>query len=209
MKVVKWIVILLLPIGLIAFLPQTFQTAEVEGGSTSLTASTMGEYFNYGFMGWYVEGTGVRSQISCHYTFGKAAPLIVFGYAGMLVNQSDLGLFDWGDDPKISFWPSGGIGVQAELVEKPSLALQFSAEFPTLLSLTFLAGINSRQINREIVTIGIKTTPGPVDFLPIIPSSVFITVHPTPRLHILAGGTALWMVGGEVHAGVGYTILNK
>ena len=87
-------------------------------------------------------------------------------------------------------------------MEKPSLAGQLSIEFPSLISLTLLAGINSRKSGREVVTIGLKS-------LAYYPSMAFINVHPTPNLHLSLGASMILGLGGEVHAGVGYTILNK
>lgn len=183
-----------------AFLPQFYETAEVTPGEASLTLSAAPEAYGYGFFDWYT-GTGAQLELSGRYAFNEEYQLAIFGYAGGLIGLNGPGII-LTENPDIGILPNGGIGFQGEFLEKPSLAGQLSVEFPSLISLTLLAGINSRKSGREVVTIGLKS-------IWYMPSMVFVTIHPTPRLHLLAGGSIVWMVGGEVHAGVGYTILNK
>jgi len=183
-----------------AFLPQFYETAEVTPGEGSLLASVAPETYGYGFFDWYT-GTGAQLELSGRYAFNEEYQLAIFGYAGGLIGLNGPGII-LTENPDIGILPNGGIGFQGEFMEKPSLAGQLSVEFPSLISLTLLAGINPRKSGREVVTIGLKS-------IWYMPSMVFVTIHPTPRLHLLAGGSIVWMLGGEVHAGVGYTILNK
>ena len=183
-----------------AFLPQFYETAEVTPGEGSLLASVAPETYGYGFFDWYTD-TGVQLELSGRYAFNEEYQLAIFGYAGGLIGLNGPGII-LTENPDIGILPNGGIGFQGEFMEKPSLAGQLSIEFPSLISLTLLAGINSRKSGREVVTIGLKS-------LAYYPSMAFINVHPTSNLHLSLGASMIPLLGDEVHAGVGYTILNK
>lgn len=199
-KIIGEVILLLLVSQLAAFLPQFYQTAEVTPGEASLTLSAAPEAYGYGLFDWYT-GTGAQLELSGRYAFNEEYQLAIFGYAGGLIGLNGPGII-LTKNPDIGILPNGGIGFQGEFLEKPSLAGQLSVEFPSLISLTLLAGINSRKSGREVVTIGLKS-------LAYYPSMAFINVHPTSNLHLSLGAAMIPWVGGEVHAGIGYTFLKK
>lgn len=191
----------ILPVAAFAFLPQYYETAEVTPGEGSLLVSAAPSAYGYGLFDWYT-GQGADIELSFRQGITKDSALAFFGYAGGLIGTNSPG-FTLISHPDIGIWPTGGFGAQVEFLEKPSLAGQLSVEFPSLVSLTLLAGINSRKANREVVTFGLKSL-----FL-YYPGMAFVTIHPTQRLHISLGATILPMVGEEAHVGIAYTFLTK
>lgn len=196
----KIFILSILPAAAFAFLPQYYETAEVTPGEGSLLVSAAPSAYGYGLFDYYT-GQGADIELSFRQGVTKDSALAFFGYAGGLIGLNAPGI-TLTSNPDIGILPNGGFGAQVEFLEKPSLAGQLSVEFPSLVSLTLLAGISSRKANREVVTFGLKS------FL-YYPSMAFVTIHPTQKLHISLGATILPMVGGEVHAGIAYTFLTK
>lgn len=183
---------------LMAFMPQYYETAEVTPGKGSLLLSVAPAMYGYGFEdSYWSEGYGANVELSFRKTINIDTSLALFGYAGGLIGTNSLG-FTLSKNPDIGIWPNGGVGAQVEFLENPSLALQLSAEFPSVLSLTFLAGINSSKLNREVATFGLKS-------LFYYPGMAFITLHPLSNLHISIGASTLIFLGYELHAGLAYT----
>jgi hypothetical protein len=183
-----------------AFLPQYYETAEVTPGKGSLLLSVAPSFYGYGFDDW-TRGEGANVELSFRQGVTRDSALAFFGYAGGLVGTNPLGGLIFIKNPDIGIWPEGGFGAQVEFLEDPSLALQLSAEFPSILSMTFLAGIKSRRADREVVTFGFKGS--------LLPGGMaFVTIRPTPDLHLTLGASD-GFIGGEAHFGIAYTFLSK
>lgn len=208
MKHLRYLIFLAFTSSVMGFFPRTYQQAEIFPGELNLTLSTSIEIYGYCFFDNCVQGYGQNLQLTGRWASKSWESFAFIGCIGSLFSKG-FGFRLWDFEPvdstRIGFVPNIGLGLHWEFVERPTFAVQLSAEFPSLISVTFLSGINSRKLNREIVTIGLKTIPGPVDFLPIIPAGLFVNVHPTPRLHVMGGVTYLYMTGGEIHLGLGYT----
>lgn len=208
MKHLRYLTFFLFTASAMALLPRSYQQAEILPRELNLTISTSAEVYSIGFFDSYDEGIGQNIQITGRWAAKSWESFALFGCIGGMVSKGygySLADFEPVASDSIGIFPNVGLGLHWEFVERPTFALQFTAEFPTILSLTLLSGINSRRLDREVVTIGIKSMVGLDVYVPILPVGAFVNVHPTPRLHVMGGLTYLWMIGGEFHLGLGYT----
>lgn len=201
MTFTRWLALLLLPAGLTAFAPQPYHTADVNAGELSFTPSVAGEYFKFafGFLGAGETGLGISPQISMRFTIPNSSSLSLVLYGGGMFNKEGFGVLEFEiESMDVSVIPNVELGLQWEPWEKEDFSLGLSAGFPSLISLTLMKGIRSRKLDREVVTLGIKS-------LLYFPSMLFATVHPTERFHLSVGASIIPWLCGEVHAGIGYT----
>lgn len=210
MKLSRWLVLLMLMSRIEAFLvPPLYQRADILAEETSLTLSLGVLSEDYDHLGGYILDKGGLLQLSGYYVlkqWRENNPAVV-GYVGVQVVSEDWNTrFTLNPDSPIRAFPHGGLGLQLEFLERPSLAAQLSLEFPFLISLTLLGGLGSHKNGHDIVTLGIKT-------LAYYPTTVFVSIHPHPRFHLSVSGSffapGYLIYGRELHAGVGYTVLSK
>ncbi|MCK4333700.1 hypothetical protein KAX06_02810 [candidate division WOR-3 bacterium] len=139
------------------------------------------------------------------------------GHLGGVVTQGGMGAVDWRRDMEIDIipfmepadleiFPLAGIGFQYELLEEPSFSARVELDIPMTPVMTLLVGIDSKTKDREVLTTGFQLVAG-------TPSSVFLTWHPTQRLHLTLGANPMFLTFGKdvwsLHAGIGYTIIEK
>jgi|GEM_PF-5046650 len=128
------------------------------------------------------------------------------GHLGGVVTQGGMGAVDWRRDMEIEIFPLAGIGFQYELLEEPSFSARVELDIPMTPVMTLLVGIDSKTKDREVLTTGFQLVAG-------APSSVFLTWHPTQRLHFTLGANPMFLTFGKdvwgLHAGIGYTIIEK
>lgn len=196
MKLKAFILILVLASAGSALIPQFYQTAEVMPGESSATVNLAPGYYELCFFQCNY-ATGSHLGFSSRHTFKCDTQLAFITHVGGFLGNEE-GMVTLSQEPEIGLSPYAAAGFQVEFLEKPSLASQLTAELPMILSLGLLLGINSRKLKREVVTIGVKS-------LFYLPGMAYVNIHPLPRLHISLGAIMIPMLGGELHAGVGYT----
>lgn len=197
MTFTKWLALLLLPAVMLAFFPQPYHTADVRSREISFTSSLTGNYFGIYFFD-SVEGWGISPFLTFRATVPRTNNLAFVAYGGGMLNREGFGVDGMDtESANISIFPNAGLGLQWEPWEKADFSLGLSAGFPSLISLTLMKGIRSRKLDREVVTLGLKS-------FAYVPSMLFVAIHPTERLHFTFGLSYLGY-GGEVHAGIGYT----
>lgn len=239
MNTLKWLAILVAGAWILSCVPSAMHTAEVKPGNTVIIGAgpcyrssieTHGGIFDSTYK-LRNEGPGILLEASWLSGSERLAFVLSTGIHTSWMRSGDPDLWPSNTTPFIAPGVFLGLGLQWECQENPSVAIRIMGEifadynsrtYPNL-SVSFLRGINSTKTNREIITMGIRTSPlGSITSLligaPSFCPSAFITIHPTKRLHISTTATigfsshlfdgyrnSYWIV----NAGIGYSILSK
>ena len=143
--------------------------------------------YTSGDIDWVV--SGIRPDVCL--SFAPVNWFSVVGHAGLLIGRDSL---------ESKTYPFAGAGVKFSTPwEVVNLALRAELEFPSIGALTPMIGFSIPK-RWEILTFGIKTS------YCLIPSTIFINIHPLKGTHLFAG-FALPGEGStpEVCLGIGYT----
>jgi len=188
-------------IAAISCIPQTFHTADIAPGESTVTVGGGVTTYDFDIAGLggtsYFEGVGVGFEVSGrHDTDERGRHAIIWG-VGALVTNEGYGNVTISTDPELTLGPYAAAGIQFEFFEKPSTAVQFGFEFPSMVFLAFLIGFDWPGTDREIVTIGVRNV--------ITVPAAFIAIHPLRKLHLSVGTIPLGSSGWQVQAGIGFT----
>jgi len=192
----------LIGVAAISCIPQTFHTADIAPGESHVTVGAGATAYDFDIAGLggvtNFEGPGVGLEVSGRHDIGERGRHAVIWGVGGLVSKEGPGNLIISTDPELILAPYAAAGIQFEFFEKPSSAVQFGLEFPSMVFLAFLMGFDWPGTDREIVTIGVRNV--------ITAPAAFIAVHPLRRLHLSVG---MIPIGGlsdmPIQACIGFT----